>query len=850
MASCQSNETNKNIPPTGTNNQLTIESETYNNVDLTAENGLAQDAVPQASSKPLQKYYVHNADDFLDAIGPDRVIFLYPGDYDLLATKFYKSAANSSKGVLGSSYYSLCENSVSGIQFSDVSNLEIVGLPQENKSMVDFITSDMSATVLNFRNCTNIKISNLNIGHTPSASCIGDVISIKKSNNIIIDNCILFGCGVNGLVCNNTQNVEVKNSKIIDCSFALMDLNKCNDFAFKNTEFSQERVEMRHSRCDYISFENCFLTGELDKKLNFPDIGSMVQYIYEHKNPIDNGDITFNWVKGYQAYGPKYAKIELNNDNLKKKNLKIQIAVDMGHFIINDNGVMVDVGKQYIGTNLDHIYWTKNDNDSESYGFCYFKIYSSSDNSLISSWKCKLLYSSQTNSCYTLHERGIPAVVSPMGNKYIYEDLLTMGNVSLSELIHKFGDSYTVRDGFMGKEYLYDTGLLLKAGSGERYDVFIGDEIIDHESIKKLTCDFLDNDGLETLVLYEMDYRYFLSVFNSDCSKLIKHFSLNYQSIDDWSTYDINNDSKKELYLYGSSDDGTIFRELLTAKNGEIKALYSTSNSRQYNKSIQAVLNDRKLNINVNAGDFKLSAESTMSKRVFYNMKDVKDKNDLIVFGNDWEMVNYKGKYMIKNSSTINMKIIEYYYGPPEENSEPNEVMLNDVAVVDFYLESCKDGFKLVDAKIKVKYDKDDPVDIEPMLLDEGCLVNGPALGMSMGVAYEALGGKLEDLKNDYDSSLEYNGVKLFEFCTEVVDIEVSTDKYKTKRGLKVGDSIKRVEELYGKPDKGFSGDESVEYKFCYGNKENPELNYYRTLTIYYKNDLVSKFVLSQIILD
>ncbi len=629
-----------------------------------------------------------------------------------------------------------------------------------------------------------------------------------------------------------------------------MDLYKCNDFVFKNTEFSPQNVGIRNFKCDYISFEDCFLTEEPNKKLNFSDIGSMAQYIYEYKNPIDNGDITFNWVKGYQAYGPKYAKIELINDNLKKKNLNIQIAVDMGHFIRNENGVMVDIGKQYIGTNLDQIYWSGDAKDDESYGFCNFKIYSASDNSLISSWKCRLLYSSETDSYYTLHERGIPAVVSPTGNKYIYEDLLPMGNVSLSELLHKFGNSYTMRDGFMGKEYLYDTGLLLKAGSNERYDVFIGNEIIDQESIKKLTCDFLDNDGLETLVLYEMDYRYFLSVFNSDCNKFIKHFSLNYQSIDDWSTYDINNDIKNELYLYGSRDDGTILRELLTVKNGEMKALYSTSNSRQYNKSIQAILNDRKLNIKANSGDFKLSAESMMPKRVFYNMKDVKDKNDLIVISNDWEIVNYKGKYRIKNSSTINMKIIEYYFGPPDENSEFNEVMLNDVAVVDFYLEPHKDEFKLVDAKIKVKYDKDEPVDIEPIFEDDGCLVNGPALGMSMGDAYEALGGKTEDLINDYNSSIEYKGVKLFEFCSEVVGIEVSTDKYKTKRGLKVGDSIKKVEELYGKPDKGFSGDASVEYKFCYGNKESPELNYYRTLTVYYENGFVSKFELSQIILD
>ncbi len=39
MASCQSNEINKNIPPTGTNNKLIVENEIDNKVEPTAEDG-------------------------------------------------------------------------------------------------------------------------------------------------------------------------------------------------------------------------------------------------------------------------------------------------------------------------------------------------------------------------------------------------------------------------------------------------------------------------------------------------------------------------------------------------------------------------------------------------------------------------------------------------------------------------------------------------------------------------------------------------------------------------------------------------------------------------------------------
>lgn len=82
-----------------------------------------------------------------------------------------------------------------------------------------------------------------------------------------------------------------------------------------------------------------------------------------------------------------------------------------------------------------------------------------------------------------------------------------------------------------------------------------------------------------------------------------------------------------------------------------------------------------------------------------------------------------------------------------------------------------------------------------------------------------------------YSESMELNGVKLFEFCSVIVDIYVESPKYKTKRGLKVGDSIEKVQRLYGKPAVAFSGDDFVEYKFCCKDMNGElEINYYRGL--------------------
>ena len=76
------------------------------------------------------------------------------------------------------------------------------------------------ATVLTFRNCKNIRLSGLVVGHVPEkAYCAGTVVTFDNCKNIQIESTSLFGCGTYGLVLLNCENTLVNGTQIFECSY-------------------------------------------------------------------------------------------------------------------------------------------------------------------------------------------------------------------------------------------------------------------------------------------------------------------------------------------------------------------------------------------------------------------------------------------------------------------------------------------------------------------------------------------------------------------------------------------------------------------------------------------------------
>ena len=63
------------------------------------------------------------------------------------------------------------------------------------------MTETNTDVVINLSKCKNITLSGLILGHdiSPKDQCMAGVVQMSNSENIIIDNCDLFGCGLLGI---------------------------------------------------------------------------------------------------------------------------------------------------------------------------------------------------------------------------------------------------------------------------------------------------------------------------------------------------------------------------------------------------------------------------------------------------------------------------------------------------------------------------------------------------------------------------------------------------------------------------------------------------------------------------
>lgn len=95
-----------------------------------------------------------------------------------------------------------------------LSNVTIIG----DNSVV--LARARYANVISFVNCTNIKLENITLGHTPQkAYCTGNVLCFYNCENIELVNLQLFGCGTYGIMATDSKNILVSGSKIFECTY-------------------------------------------------------------------------------------------------------------------------------------------------------------------------------------------------------------------------------------------------------------------------------------------------------------------------------------------------------------------------------------------------------------------------------------------------------------------------------------------------------------------------------------------------------------------------------------------------------------------------------------------------------
>jgi hypothetical protein len=196
---------------------------------------------------PQTHFTVDSPDEFINAIGSDRII--------QLKSTIHISDIFSTKKGLNHRFEAVFDGYE--LTIVGVSNLKIEGL---GNKPVEIITKPQYGNVLTFKNCNNITIENIEAGHGPEKGyCTGGVFNFVDSKNITINKSIMYGSGIEGITAENTTDLKCNNSIIRECTYCIMTLKNCNDFEFTNCEFTdnQEFDLVNLSDCNNTIFNTC-----------------------------------------------------------------------------------------------------------------------------------------------------------------------------------------------------------------------------------------------------------------------------------------------------------------------------------------------------------------------------------------------------------------------------------------------------------------------------------------------------------------------------------------------------------------------------------------------------------------
>ena len=168
-------------------------------------------AEPKQATQEQLEIHVSTVDELIAAIGPNKEIVLDGELYDFSAATGYGTSS-------GDYYYWEDVYDGPGLVIRDVDNMTIRS-NDGNVTGHTIAAIPRYADVLAFKACSNVTLSGFTAGHTKEpGSCAGGVIEFRDCDNMTVDNCGLYGCGILGVYAEYSENIQVINSDIYECS--------------------------------------------------------------------------------------------------------------------------------------------------------------------------------------------------------------------------------------------------------------------------------------------------------------------------------------------------------------------------------------------------------------------------------------------------------------------------------------------------------------------------------------------------------------------------------------------------------------------------------------------------------
>jgi hypothetical protein len=196
-----------------------------------------------------QNVKVNNVKELLEAIGSDKTIELAPGTYNIseIANDIYNSS------ITWTDNYDGYEPHIDQIE-----NLTIIG---NNEAKI--VLEPRYAWVMMFSNSNNLKFSGITFGHTEAGYCMGGVLAFESCNNIMLENCSLYGSGTVGIMTNECNNLTFLSCDIYECTYGLAYLYNTNNIKFSNCSFRKtgEYNLIEIYTCNNVEFAKCTFTN-------------------------------------------------------------------------------------------------------------------------------------------------------------------------------------------------------------------------------------------------------------------------------------------------------------------------------------------------------------------------------------------------------------------------------------------------------------------------------------------------------------------------------------------------------------------------------------------------------------
>ncbi len=173
---------------------------------------------------------VSTVDELIAAIAPNTEIVLKDGTYDLSTAKDY--------GTGWSDYYYWSEEfDGPALTISGADNLVIRSESGDVKKCT-ISAVPRYADVLKFKSCTNVTVSGFTAGHTVEPGyCTGGVLYYEDCDNILVNRCGLYGCGILGVRAELCSALAVTGCEIYECSYGGISIGNSSGIKIENCSF-------------------------------------------------------------------------------------------------------------------------------------------------------------------------------------------------------------------------------------------------------------------------------------------------------------------------------------------------------------------------------------------------------------------------------------------------------------------------------------------------------------------------------------------------------------------------------------------------------------------------------------